>query len=151
VQEERTRLWAARHNGYWAARALKPGCEGFATDACVPISNLAACIMETKAEAEASGLICPIVGHVGDGNFHLLILFDPNDPAERERADALAESVALRALRYGGTITGEHGIGLHKLGLMEKEHGPALHVMRSLKQALDPNGIMNPGKTVPAL
>lgn len=150
AQEERTRLWAARHNGYWAGRALKPGCECFATDACVPISNLAACILDTKAEAEASGLLCPMVGHVGDGNFHLLVLFDPGDPAERKRAEALVESIAHRALAYGGTITGEHGIGLHKLGLMEAEHGPALDVMRSLKQALDPLGIMNPGKTIPA-
>ncbi|MDT9598866.1 FAD-binding oxidoreductase [Sphingosinicella rhizophila] len=150
VQEERNRLWTARHNGYWAARGLRPGCEAFATDACVPISNLAACITETKAEAAASGLICPIVGHVGDGNFHVLILFDPSDPAERQRADALAESIALRALHHGGTITGEHGIGLHKLGLMEAEHGEALKVMRAVKQALDPDGIMNPGKTIPA-
>jgi D-lactate dehydrogenase (cytochrome) len=149
AQEERTRLWAARHNAYWAGRSLKPGSEAFSTDACVPISNLAACILETKAEADASGLTCTIVGHVGDGNFHVLILFDPNDPDEPRRADALSESIARRALACGGTITGEHGVGLHKLGLMEAEHGPALDVMRSIKQALDPLGIMNPGKTVP--
>jgi len=149
AQEDRTKLWTARHNAYWAARALKPGCESFATDACVPISALGRCIAETKAEAEASGLLCPIVGHVGDGNFHMLVLFDPDDPDERARADALAAGIAARALAHGGTITGEHGVGLHKLGMMEAEHGSALEVMRAVKRALDPLGIMNPGKTVP--
>jgi D-lactate dehydrogenase (cytochrome) len=149
AQEERTRLWTARHNAYWAGRSLRPGSEAFSTDACVPISNLAACILETKAEADASGFICPIVGHVGDGNFHVLVLFDPTDPDERRRADVLSDSIGRRALAHGGTITGEHGVGLHKLDLMEAEHGPALNVMRSIKQALDPLGIMNPGKTVP--
>jgi D-lactate dehydrogenase (cytochrome) len=139
----------ARHNAYWAGRSLRPGSEAFSTDACVPISNLAACILETKAEADASGFICPIVGHVGDGNFHVLVLFDPTDPDERRRADVLSDSIGRRALAHGGTITGEHGVGLHKLDLMEAEHGPALNVMRSIKQALDPLGIMNPGKTVP--
>lgn len=148
-QEDRTRLWTARHNAYWAARALKPGCESFATDACVPISRLADCILETRAEAQASGLTCPIVGHVGDGNFHLLVLFDPADPAARARADALVSGIADRALRMGGTISGEHGVGLHKLGSMVSEHGEALGVMRRIKQALDPDGLMNPGKTVP--
>jgi len=150
AQEERTRLWTARHNAYWAARSLRPGSEAFSTDACVPISNLAACILETREEADASGFTCPIVGHVGDGNFHVLVQFDPNDPDERRRADALSESIGRRALAHGGTITGEHGVGLHKLGLMHAEHGPALEVMRSIKHALDPLGIMNPGKTVPA-
>ncbi|WP_230206725.1 FAD-binding oxidoreductase [Novosphingobium sp. Gsoil 351] len=149
AQEERTALWAARHNAFWAGRSLKPGCESFATDACVPISALSACILETKAEAQASGLTCPIVGHVGDGNFHVLVLFDPDDPAERQRADDLAASVARRALRFGGTMTGEHGIGLHKLDLMEAEHGEAVSVMQNIKSALDPLRILNPGKTVP--
>lgn len=148
-QEDRTRLWTARHNAYWAARALKPGYESFATDACVPISRLAECILETREEALTSGLTCPIVGHVGDGNFHLLVLFDPADPTERARADALVSGIADRALRMGGTITGEHGVGLHKLGSMASEHGEALAVMRRIKQALDPDGLMNPGKTVP--
>lgn len=149
-QEDRTRLWAARHNAYWASRSLKPGCESFATDACVPISALVDCVLETKAEAQASGLLCPLVGHVGDGNFHLLVLFDPADAGERARAEALVAGIADRALRMGGTITGEHGIGLHKLDRMQAEHGPALEVMRQVKAALDPLGLMNPGKTIPA-
>ncbi len=148
-QEERTALWTARHNAYWAARSLRPGCETFATDACVPISRLAECILETTAEAEALGLVAPVVGHVGDGNFHMLVLFDPADPAERGRAEALAESIARRSLALGGTISGEHGVGLHKMGMMAAEHGDALAVMRSLKAALDPRGIMNPGKMLP--
>jgi D-lactate dehydrogenase (cytochrome) len=148
-REDRTKLWAARHNAYWASRALKPGCESFATDACVPISRLPECIMETKLEAEASGLTCPLVGHVGDGNFHLLVLFDPASQSERERAEALVQGIARRALRFGGTISGEHGVGLHKLHSMASEHGEALEIMRRIKRALDPAGIMNPGKTVP--
>ena len=148
-QEDRTKLWTARHNAYWAARSLKPGCESFSTDACVPISALPAVIAEAKDAAAASGLICPIVGHVGDGNFHMLVLFDPAEGAERDRAEALSASVAAIALRHGGTISGEHGVGLHKLPFMAAEHGPALDVMRAVKQALDPLGIMNPGKTVP--
>jgi D-lactate dehydrogenase (cytochrome) len=149
-QEDRSRLWTARHNAYWAARALKPGYESFATDACVPISRLADCILETREEALASGLTCPLVGHVGDGNFHLLVLFDPANPSERQRADALVAGIADRALRMGGTITGEHGVGLHKLDRMAAEHGEALDVMRRIKQALDPDGLLNPGKTIPA-
>ena len=148
-QEERTRLWTARHNAFWAARSLAPGKESFATDACVPIAQLSACIAETKAEAEASGLVCPIVGHVGDGNFHVMVLFDPADPDERARADALTASIAERAIRMGGTCSGEHGIGLHKLDTMAREHGSALGPMRAIKAALDPHNIMNPGKTVP--
>jgi D-lactate dehydrogenase (cytochrome) len=149
-QEDRTTLWTARHNAYWAARSLKPGCEAFSTDACVPISRLAEAILETRAEADAAGLVAPVVGHVGDGNFHMLVLFDPADTAERARAEALGESIARRALRLGGTISGEHGVGLHKLGSMAAEHGAALDVMRALKVALDPLGIMNPGKLVPS-
>jgi len=149
--EDRTQLWTARHNAYWASRSLRPGCEAFSTDACVPISALPAAIGEAQAAAEASGLVCPIVGHVGDGNFHMLVLFDPADAAERERAEALSETIAHIALRHGGTISGEHGVGLHKLGSMAAEHGDdALAVMRAVKTALDPHGIMNPGKTVPA-
>jgi D-lactate dehydrogenase (cytochrome) len=149
AQEERNRLWKARHNAYHAGRALAPGKEAFATDACVPISKLAECIGKTKAEAEASGLTCPIVGHVGDGNFHVLILFDPADTAERDRAEALAAGISRRAIALGGTCSGEHGVGVHKLGYMEAEHGPALAVMRAIKTALDPKHIMNPGKTIP--
>ncbi len=147
--EDRSRLWKARHAAYYAALALKPGTMGFATDACVPISRLADCILETKAEIEQSGLIAPIVGHVGDGNFHLIVLFDPGKSGERERAEALAHSVSLRAIAMGGTCTGEHGIGWHKLDVLAQEHGEAVDLMRAVKRALDPLNIMNPGKTVP--
>jgi D-lactate dehydrogenase (cytochrome) len=147
--EDRSRLWKARHAAYYAALALKPGMVGFATDACVPISRLTDCILETKADIEQSGLTAPIVGHVGDGNFHLIVLFDPNDPEGRERADALAHRVSLRAIRMGGTCTGEHGIGWHKLDVLAQEHGEAVDLMRAVKRALDPLNIMNPGKTVP--
>jgi D-lactate dehydrogenase (cytochrome) len=147
--EERTRLWKARHAAYYAALALKPGAMGFATDACVPISRLADCILETKVDIEASGLVAPIVGHVGDGNFHLVVLFDPKDAGQRERAESLAKAVSLRAIAMGGTCTGEHGIGWHKLDVLAREHGEAIDLMRAVKRALDPLNIMNPGKTVP--
>ena len=150
AQEERSALWTARHNAYWAARSLRPGCETFATDACVPISRLAECILESTAEAESLGLVAPVVGHVGDGNFHMLVLFDPADAGERARAETLSQSIARRSLALGGTISGEHGVGLHKLGMMAAEHGEALAVMRAIKTALDPRGIMNPGKLLPA-
>jgi len=149
AQEERTKLWKARHNAYYAALALKPGCFGFSTDACVPISRLADCVLETRADIDATGLLCPIVGHVGDGNFHVLVLFDPKDPAERERAEALAKRVSLRAIAMGGTCTGEHGVGIHKLDALVAEHGDAVELMARVKRALDPLDIMNPGKTVP--
>ena len=114
--EERTRLWKARHNAYYAALALsRRASRRFATDACVPISRLADCVLETRADVDASGLVAPIVGHVGDGNFHLVVLFDPADPDERAKAEALAKRVSLRAIAMGGTCTGEHGIGMHKL------------------------------------
>ncbi|HTS20655.1 MAG TPA: FAD-linked oxidase C-terminal domain-containing protein [Casimicrobiaceae bacterium] len=147
--EDRSRLWKARHAAYYAALALKPGTVGFATDACVPISRLADCILETKADIEQSGLTAPIVGHVGDGNFHLVVLHDRDDAAQRERADALAHRVSLRAIGMGGTCTGEHGIGWHKLDVLAREHGEAVDLMRAIKRALDPLNIMNPGKTVP--
>ncbi len=148
--EQRSRLWKARHNAWYAALSLRPGCMGFSTDACVPISRLADCILETREDVASSGLVCPIVGHVGDGNFHLLVLYDPTDAAERERAEALAKRVSLRAIRMGGTCTGEHGVGIHKLDAVALEHGePAVDVMRAIKRALDPLDILNPGKTVP--
>jgi D-lactate dehydrogenase (cytochrome) len=147
--EDRSRLWKARHNAYYAALALAPGKQGFATDACVPISRLTDCVIETKADIAATGLIAPIVGHVGDGNFHLVVLFDPNDAAERSRAEALAARVSLRAIGMGGTCTGEHGIGVHKLDALVAEHGDAVAVMQTIKRALDPHNILNPGKTVP--
>jgi len=148
--EERSRLWKARHNAWYAALSLKPGAMGFSTDACVPISRLADCVLETREDVERSGLVCPIVGHVGDGNFHLLVLFDPNDAAERAKAEALASRVSMRAIGMGGTCTGEHGVGVHKLDALVAEHGDgAVDLMRKIKRALDPFDILNPGKTVP--
>lgn len=147
--EERSRLWAARHACYHANLALRPGSKMIGTDACVPISALADCLLETKDDIEQSGLLAPIAGHAGDGNFHLGIVFHPDDPHERERAEALAERVALRAIRYGGTCTGEHGIGLHRRHQLLAEHGDGVDLMRMVKQALDPRGIMNPGKMLP--
>jgi D-lactate dehydrogenase (cytochrome) len=149
LAEDRSRLWKARHAAYYAALAFRPGATAFATDACVPISRLAQCVLETKKDVEASGLTAPILGHVGDGNFHLVILFDPASAAERERAEALARGVSLRAIAMGGTCTGEHGIGWHKLDVLASEHGEAVDLMRAIKHALDPDNIMNPGKTVP--
>jgi D-lactate dehydrogenase (cytochrome) len=147
--EDRSRLWKARHNAYYAARALSPGKQAFATDACVPISRLTVCVLESRADVEELGLVAPIVGHVGDGNFHLSVLFDPADPAEREKAETLAKRVSMRAIAMGGTCTGEHGIGVHKLGALVAEHGEAVELMKTIKRALDPRNIMNPGKTVP--
>ena len=151
LTEDRNRLWKARHNAWFAAKALRPGAEAFATDACVPISRLAEAIAAAKAAAETAGLIAPLVGHVGDGNFHMLLLFDPASPAELAQAHDLSDKIARIAIGLGGTATGEHGIGLHKLPTMADEHGEgALAVMAAVKQALDPLGILNPGKTVPA-
>ena len=144
--EERSKLWTARHTCYQANLALRPGSKLIGTDACVPISALADCLLETKEDVKNSGLIAPIAGHAGDGNFHLGIVFDPNDSDERQRAEALAERVSLRAIQYGGTCTGEHGIGLHRRHQLIAEHGEAVSLMRSIKAALDPQGIMNPGK-----
>ncbi len=148
--EERSRLWTARHNAYFANVALIPGYKLIGTDACVPISELAACIEATQKDIEESGMVAPLVGHVGDGNFHLAILFDPDKHEERRKAEALASRVSLRAIEFGGTCTGEHGIGIGKIRYMETEHGDALDVMRAIKVALDPNGIMNPGKMLPS-
>jgi D-lactate dehydrogenase (cytochrome) len=144
--EERTKLWQARHDAYYAAIALAPGKKGIATDACVPISRLADCIVETRADIERSGLVAPIVGHVGDGNFHLVIIVDPDDAAEMRRAHELNDRLIEQTLAYGGTCTGEHGIGQGKMAFLAAEHGDAVSVMRALKQALDPHNIMNPGK-----
>ena len=144
--EDRSKLWQARHDAYYAALALRPGCKGIATDVCVPISRLAECILETQVDIRDSGLIAPIVGHVGDGNFHLVLCVDPDDADEMVRAEDLNERMVMRALAMDGTCTGEHGVGYGKIGFLEAEHGEALSVMRDLKHALDPKNIMNPGK-----
>jgi D-lactate dehydrogenase (cytochrome) len=149
AQEERTALWTARHNGYYAALALKPGYHAFATDACVPISKLADCLLECKAVSDEMGLTTPILSHAGDGNFHFTVLYDEKDAASRGAADTLTQKVSQIAIKYGGTCTGEHGIGIHKLGALQAEHGDAVAVMAQIKRALDPHNIMNPGKTVP--
>ncbi len=146
--EDRNRLWQARHNAYYAGKALRPGCEGVVTDCCVPISALADCIARTKEVIAQSRLIAPLVGHVGDGNFHLLILVDPADSDEMSRAKALANQVNKLALEFGGTVSGEHGIGLGKRKYLAEEHGAAYALMTTLKKAIDPGNIMNPGKLV---
>lgn len=146
--EDRARLWTARHNAYYAGKSLRKGCESVVTDCCVPISALADCISRTKEIINKAGLIAPIVGHVGDGNFHLLILFDPNDPEELTKAKQLASDVNRVALSFGGTVTGEHGVGTGKKKYMAEEHGAAYALMATLKRAVDPDNIMNPGKTV---
>ena len=144
--EDRNRLWRARHDAYWAAKGLRPGAEGRATDVCVPISRLAECILESRADAAANGLLTPIVGHVGDGNFHMTFLLDPADPDELARADAVSARMVERALAMGGTCTGEHGIGTGKMHYLEQEHGEGVDLMRAIKRALDPQNILNPGK-----
>jgi D-lactate dehydrogenase (cytochrome) len=145
--EERTRLWQARHDAYWAARGLRPGAKAIATDVCVPISRLAECVAETKRDIDALGLVAPIVGHVGDGNFHVQPMVDTDDPTEVARIEDFLERLVERALDMDGTCTGEHGIGQKKMKYLQAEHGPeALAAMRALKRALDPANIMNPGK-----
>jgi len=150
--EDRSRLWQARHDAYWAGRALRPGTAAVATDVCVPISKLAQCVVETQRDIADSRLIAPILGHVGDGNFHLTLLVDLADSDEVARAKALNERLVARALAMDGTSTGEHGVGQGKMAYLAAEHGePALATMRAIKRALDPDGIMNPGKIVPAV
>ncbi len=144
--EERNQLWQARHDAYFAALALKPGSKGVTTDACVPISNLAECISETRRDIDETGVLAPVVGHVGDGNFHLVLLIDPDSEDDMKRAKALIGRLNHRAIAMGGTCTGEHGIGMGKLDYLTTEHGEAVSVMRSIKNALDPDNIMNPGK-----
>ncbi|HZT19121.1 MAG TPA: FAD-linked oxidase C-terminal domain-containing protein, partial [Dongiaceae bacterium] len=146
--EERNRLWQARHDAYYAGLALRPGAKGWPTDVCVPISRLAECILETKKDVAESGLLAPLVGHVGDGNFHLSFIIDPNDPAEMARAQAVNDRMIARALALGGTCTGEHGVGSGKIHCLEKEHASAVPVMRLIKRALDPDNRMNPGKVL---
>jgi D-lactate dehydrogenase (cytochrome) len=145
-QEDRSRLWQARHDAYFAALALRPGSKGWPTDVCVPISRLADCLIETKKDIEQAKLLAPIVGHVGDGNFHLTFVVDPNDAEEMRRCEEVNERMVLRAIDLGGTCTGEHGIGYGKIPFLEREHGDAVEVMRQLKTTLDPKGLFNPGK-----
>ena len=145
--EERTRLWTARHNALFAALQSRPGCKAMSTDTCVPISRLADCLLDSVAEADASGLPYFLVGHVGDGNFHFGYLIDPDLPQERETAERLNHALVHRELHLQGTCSGEHGVGLHKMGFLEEEAGAgAMEVMRTLKRALDPRNILNPGK-----
>ncbi|XP_058384266.1 probable D-lactate dehydrogenase, mitochondrial isoform X1 [Diceros bicornis minor] len=147
--EERSRLWAARHNAWYAVQALRPGCKGYSTDVCVPISRLPEILVQTTEDLKASGLTGAIVGHVGDGNFHCALLIDPDDPEELHRAKTFAEQLGRRALALHGTCTGEHGIGLGKRQLLQEEVGAVgVETMRQLKAALDPRGLMNPGKVL---
>jgi D-lactate dehydrogenase (cytochrome) len=147
--EDRSRLWQARHDAYWAGRSLRPGSQAIATDVCVPISRLADCVTETQKDIAANKLVAPIIGHVGDGNFHLTLLVDLADTDEVARAQDLCERLAKRAIDMDGTCTGEHGVGQGKMKYLKDELGePALSTMRAIKQALDPQGIMNPGKIV---
>ena len=145
--EERKKLWTARHHAYFAGLQMKPGCRTVTTDTCVPISRLAECVSAAVAEADAAGLPYYIVGHVGDGNFHIAYLVDPAIPSERETAERLNDAVVARAIAFDGTCTGEHGIGLHKQGFLIDETGAGtVEMMRGIKRALDPQNIMNPGK-----
>ena len=149
AQEDRTKLWRMRHQAYPAILATRPGATAIVTDVCVPISALAQAVEETRADIAESPITGPILGHVGDGNFHAILLVNPSDPMEMASAKKLAARMAERALRLGGTVTGEHGVGIGKLGFMAAEHGAAWAVMGAVKAALDPLGLMNPGKTVP--
>jgi D-lactate dehydrogenase (cytochrome) len=148
--EDRSRLWTARHNAYFAGLQLRPGCRSSTTDVCVPISRLAECVAETAAELDRASFPYTIVGHVGDGNFHVLMLLDPDDPHEWEESEKLNQRLVERAIQMEGTCTGEHGVGLHKMEFMLAEHGQdALDLMDSLKKAFDPHNILNPGKIIP--
>ena len=144
--DERTKLWKARHDAYWASLTLRPGAKGISTDVCVPISRLAECVKLTEDDIAQSGLIAPIVGHAGDGNFHVLILLNVDNPAEIAASESFVARLNARALEMNGTCTGEHGVGQGKRGFLREELGDAVDVMRAVKQALDPLGIMNPGK-----
>jgi D-lactate dehydrogenase (cytochrome) len=147
--EDRSRLWQARHDAYWSALGLRPGAKAVATDVCVPISRLAECVVATQEDIAACRLVAPIVGHVGDGNFHLSLLVDPDDADEVARAEGLLERLVERALAMDGTCTGEHGVGQGKMKYLAAEHGEvALAAMRAVKQALDPHDLMNPGKMI---
>ena len=146
--EERTALWTLRHNAYYAILASRPGARAIVTDICVPISRLAEAVEETRADITASPITGPILGHVGDGNFHAILLIDPDNAAEHSAALRLSDRMVDRALHLGGTATGEHGVGMGKLKFMDQEHGPAWGLMGDLKRQLDPQNILNPGKLV---
>ena len=147
--DERSKLWQARHDVYWASLGLRPGAKGVATDVCVPISRLAECLAETKADIERSGMVAPIAGHVGDGNFHVMPLVMMEDPAEVETIEGFMHRLVERAMAMDGTCTGEHGVGSGKMKYLKAEHGAeAIETMRLLKRSLDPDDIMNPGKIV---
>jgi D-lactate dehydrogenase (cytochrome) len=148
--EQRNRLWTARHNAYFACLQLRPGSRSVTTDVCVPISRLAECIAETTRDIEQASMPIPLLGHVGDGNFHLLILADPESKAEMAEAEAINHRLVHRAIAMDGTCTGEHGIGVGKIEFMREEHGDAVEVMRAIKRALDPGNLLNPGKIIPA-
>ena len=149
--EDRAKLWQARHDAYYAALALRPGARAWTTDVCVPISRLADCIHDTKADLADSPLVGPLVGHVGDGNFHLIMPVHPESESEMAAAEHLTDRLVARALAMGGTCSGEHGVGIGKMRFLEAEHGrPALDVMRAIKRALDPQNLMNPGKILPS-
>lgn len=144
--EARAELWQARHDAYYAALAMRPGSRGWTTDACVPISRLADCIVEAKRDFAESHLVGALVGHVGDGNFHMIIPVNPDDPRDLAEAERLSDRLVERALSMGGTCSGEHGVGVGKRKFLQREHGEGLEVMRAIKATLDPLGIMNPGK-----
>src|SRR3954471_23243858 len=144
--EDRSRLWTARDNTLYAGLGLKPGSRAVITDVCVPVSRLAEGLVETRQDLDRADLLAPIVGHVGDGNFHVLILVDPDDPRETQRAREVHRRMVERAIAFDGTCTGEHGVGIGKMEFLEGELGDAVDVMRAVKLALDPHNIMNPGK-----
>ena len=144
--DEANTLWRLRHSALYASRALRPGIKGISTDVCVPISALPDCIDRILAVVAETPILAPLVGHAGDGNFHLVLLFDPADPDETAQARHINASLIRIALELGGTCTGEHGVGLGKKAYLPGEHGPALDLMRQIKQAIDPRGIMNPSK-----
>jgi D-lactate dehydrogenase (cytochrome) len=149
--EDRARLWQARHNAFYAAVALRPGGRAWTTDVCVPISRLADCILETQEDLKGTALIAPLVGHAGDGNFHLIFVIDPGNERELSEVKRINGRLVQRALAMGGTCSGEHGVGQGKIGYLAAEHGEAVQVMRAVKQALDPDGLMNPGVLLPSL
>jgi D-lactate dehydrogenase (cytochrome) len=147
--EDRSRLWAARHNAYFSMLQMRPGARAISTDCCVPISRLAECILDTQADCEKNRMIYSIIGHVGDGNFHVLMMVDPHDPEDVARAEGVNERMVARAISMDGTCTGEHGVGMHKMDFLLQEHGEeAIETMRVLKHAFDPRNIMNPGKII---